>query len=159
MKQILCVILLVAFSLCSCCFAEINPIQNSISIPLKDTKPIPLTGGQIPPRGNINISLDELIIDAHYVIKCDIENPNYQKTYPIILRIYANTCSTCGGVGDFSINGKPPNLGQAALNQYSNKFAASASKHDPGGRLGLGFSSYDDTDTAFVKNCFAYLVS
>lgn len=110
-----------------------------------DSGPFNLPGGVIPPKsqhpGLLRIPLTSLPLDAvAFDITCDIENPNYNKAYPAVIRFYNGT-----------LDGVASSSNQYLLNHQISKFATRWLRLS----RDLMFENYDTVDSVFVKNCMA----
>lgn len=119
-----------------------------------DSGPFPLTGGQVPPKSELDVLLKGLPIGGMFKISCDIINPSNTKQYPIVLNIAVIT--DMGPPTNIYVNGDYLNQGQAKLSEYKNSllitnYAADSSYQNPR----VVFKSFDDSDTATVENCVA----
>ena len=102
--------------------------------------------------GKLCIPLSGLQPDMSYTLSCDIENPNYSKPYPVVIK-----------VPDGSINGVRSPSNQYLLNHNVSKYTTSFKYHltrysgvgviEP--ETTLCFSNYDNTDAVHLKNCMA----
>jgi hypothetical protein len=131
-------------------------IVSSTVFASHDSPPIP-----IPETVNVKPNTTELLIlgafippdnGEYFLIKCDILNPNYNIQYPIVLSM--GSLDKNGAKIDtvnITLNGKPLNLGQAALTYSDNTYTAGPVL----GWMNLYFQNFDYTDTATVANCSA----
>lgn len=118
--------------------AQLPKISN-----LQSSGPFYLQGGVVLPNGGqLRVSLDTLPIEMTYTITCDIENPNWNKPYPLVVSI-------------FNAGKKSQRLLNQKITQYSDKVFIG---YDATGRRwprDFSFINHDDTDPAYVKNCIA----
>lgn len=116
---------------------------------ISSSGPFYLQGGTIPPnKGQLKVSLDSLPLDLAFKVTCDIESPNYNNPYPVVI-------TTTG-----SINGVTSPSKQYLLNHQISKYAERfiiRGVPTVGGRwpMDFGFINYDDIDPVYVTNCIA----
>jgi len=133
------------------------------------TAAISLKGGVVPPNGKFRITLDSLIHKRYYDVTCDIENPNYNSSDPVILKLTGHwsahtSPSPTGGVGTITVNGRGLIHSQVLINQFENKYKATdVWVGDTAGYpylfLVLDFENYHESASITVKNCIAtYMV-
>lgn len=115
---------------------------------LADSGPVYIEGGEVKPINSLTILLTgKLNQIATYTVTCDIENQNYNKTYPAVLGM-----SVSGRTNSIAVNGQPLSAwGQAKLSQLENKYVA----NEVYSSSQLRFTSFDNSDTVIVKNCYA----
>ena len=122
---------------------------NQTNQDLLKSGPFYLADGTLPPKSNgsnfgiLNIPLQQsLIMEMQYDITCDIENPNYNKPYPVVIKIFHG-----------NINSVTSPSGQYLLDKQISKYKTRIVMIPQ--RLYLTFYNYDDTDSVFVRNCIA----
>lgn len=98
------------------------------------------------------IFLDPLESGVFYTVTCDITNPNYNKQYPVIIRM-GYSVGVDANV-KFIMNNIQPKYNQALLNQNINKYVATGVVRTKRGSH-LYIRNYDDSDTIYVSNCIA----
>lgn len=128
-------------------------IQASIASPIYITN---INPADVRPGGDGAIFLNQLAYEKKYTVTCDIENPNYNKQYPVI--IYVSTSLGVDPSVKFIVNDKEPKYKQTLLNQAINKYVAiGVQRTDPHPYVGiyLYIRSYDDSDTIYIRNCIA----
>ena len=124
---------------------------SPIAFASHDSPPISFTMGDVTPYGTANWKVQltltkvPLIQTEVYSITCHILNPNWDKTYPIMMGMYTDGSAT------ITLNGLPLSSGQAPLVQSDNFYAASPVY----GYNTLTFENFDNSDTATVTNCLA----
>lgn len=141
------------------------PIVSKASDNFLSSGPFYFSDGVVPPKkqngcrmeeihdgscdfkiGRLVIPLTGLQIGIAYNISCNIENPNYDKPYPVVLKI-------SGG----SINGVKSPSNQYLLDHKVSKYATQIVYSLDGSGKGnkLEFLNFDNTDSVYVKDCFA----
>lgn len=113
--------------------------------------PFYFAGGEVPPKSALSIPLRQLLPiedDVPIIITCDIENPNYSKPYPAVIKLstYKRDDNIC------SLNNVTSPTKLYPLNNKTNKYRARTTYSY---WETLNFQNYDDTDTVLVTNCMA----
>lgn len=120
---------------------------------LVDSAPIELKGGEIKPHEKLIIPLNPLMDGVYYHVQCRIMNPNYNKLYPVVLKLTATSAETIW-VNHDEVS---QSHGQAKLKYAENSYEAvnvvSIITRDDN----LTFVSLDDSDTVTVTGCYARL--
>ena len=109
---------------------------------LSDSGPAHLTGGTIKPGDYfvlqlIAIDRSQRTWDTTYRVTCDIENPNYDKRYPVVLTLPSVDQKTDGG--------------QILLNQRITKYDVMVKPMIVADHL--VFRNHDNTDSVYIKDC------
>ena len=113
-------------------------IHNISAESVSGSGPFYLEDATVAPNSFRYISLKSLPKDRAYNITCNIEDPNYTKPYPAVIKV--------------DINALP--LGQYLLDHPITKITA---KHiiPRNEYVTLIFTNYDDTDLIFIQKCMA----
>lgn len=130
------------------CLLLISMHANAYSM---SSGPFYFSGGDVPPKSTLSIPLRQLLPieeNAPIVITCDIENPNYNKPYPVVMKLstYKIESNVC------SLNGLTSSTKLYLLNNKINKYRVHTTYSY---WETLNFQNYDDTDSVSVSNCAA----
>jgi hypothetical protein len=111
----------------------------------QNSGPFYLTGGTVPPKAqSLAIVLTSLPRTVNLDINCDIENPNYDKPFPVVISAHG------------SINGVTSPTYQYLLDHQISKFKTQVfiSYLPPNGDpSAIYITNYDASDAVQVKNC------
>src|SRR6185312_11294769 len=117
------------------CLLSVSIYANAYPM---NSGPFPLLDGISLHNRPYNLLLTSLPNhDATFNITCDIENPNYNKPYPVVMAVKS------GKLDGVSSN-------QFLLNHLISKYTTTVN-----GYSYVPFINLDDTDPFYVKNCVA----
>jgi len=112
--------------------------------------PFYFAGGVVPPKekfpGNLHIPLASLPKNVILDITCDIENPNFEKQYPVVIEMTG------------ALNGKVNASHLYLLNNLISKFSIRLNidgTTPQGNPAYLTFRNHDTANAVSVKNCVA----
>ncbi|MFT4060667.1 MAG: hypothetical protein QM652_14125 [Legionella sp.] len=113
--------------------------------------PFYFSGGTVFPKTTLSIPLRQLLPieeETPIVITCDIENPNYNNPYPVVIKLstYKTESNVC------SLNGVTSSTKLYLLNNKINKYRVHTTYSY---WETLNFQNYDETNLVSVTNCMA----
>jgi hypothetical protein len=118
---------------------------------LKNSGPFYFSGGEALPKNTLSIPLRQLLPiedDAPVIITCDIENPNYNKPYPAVIKL--STFKSDENVCSLNNVTSPTKL--YLLNKKTSKYRVRTTYSY---WETLNFQNYDDMDMVSITNCMA----
>lgn len=120
-----------------------------------ETSNVTLTGGPIPPKGTLNIKLNDLVTSAPYQVTCSILNSDFTKEKDVAVMAAYVSSGTGNKQPKFCLNGEKFTSVAYLQNKHAENTLMAVPVINVSGSETLSITNLDDTANLTVNNCIA----